>query len=168
MIMDRDVKHAYVTQRRIAHPNYKPNKRWNEYWKKAADLCNEFNIAPDEFIRNEFEASHLFPTPAQICGPKARARAEEYSKSGGKRIDECANRAEFEADRLSVMLKLGKTVEQLMLDKSEPYSMLFRYCMLRSIGSDMAGAARRRAELQLRSQHGAREVYADILPEELK
>jgi len=132
------LKEAYTELRRFYHsqPHYRPNKKWDTHFEKAAELVLELGAPVREYVKAQFETLKYAPMvmPNHLCGSKARHRYEKlYSPE--MQYEEAMHRFKHQFETLVSRRDCGFDIEKVLLDEhSETFDSLFRCLMGKVMG----------------------------------
>lgn len=134
-----DLIHYFSEKRRLTTKNYdyRPSDKWDDYFREAALLCEEYELPPSTYIQKMYERIEYkkeFFNPEQLRGIKAAAflknlKDQEHTSFKVEITNASLDYAELweHQENLAKRLLLPKeTYEDLMLDSSLKFFGWFR------------------------------------------
>jgi len=162
----KQVKTLYTRRRRIMHPNYKANERWNTCWEKIADKINKLGCDPVDYIEAQFLYRFPFPHPNTMYSQKSEDMYEVFisEHKSGSFMDDLRESFEYMVDLLESRVKIGLTKEDVLVSDSLQFTPLFRYAMLNYFGrGDLAENYRESAFAEYEAHPDIMRLYGEFM-----
>lgn len=158
------VKRVYTEMRRVYHPNYTPNPRWDSIWDQIAAFITENELDGPMFVEAQFRAVRPFPMPNNLIGPNALAR---YQRILPDPDGEARKRFDYEVSHLETYMKL-MDVRRILEEEPSTLSPLFRYCVAHQFQLwDLVNSLHDVALFQLVTDKPSRQLYRKWVPQKL-
>lgn len=164
----RDVRSLYRDWRRWSgNPAYKPSSRWDTCFTKLAALLQDKGWDPQRYMEAQFAACRPgFPSPNVLYNDKAQKIYLSYVEHD-EPAEEAKRRFLYDSNYFNTRKEIGFDPRRVIENEGSCLSPLFRYVVGTMIGADVE-KWKRSAVTQVIYNPAFKEVYGDLLPEELR
>ena len=160
-------KYALWRCRRQRISSFRPkSEKWTQACWKAALLCLEHDVNPDEFVEVQFLALKPWPHITALCSSAAVKRFYEHRKEHATRVVE---NVVMQSKAFEKLIRVGYVDRDVLLDPEENYDALFIYITAKERGlDDIAEKYFKTALVEYLLTVHYDPLYGDLIPEELK